>query len=250
MNVYLALVRRELGGAFNSLTGFVVVAVVLLLTGYSLTDIIGKLNGGADDRPVVEMFYQSAYFWLILLPVTPVITMRSFAAEKATGTYEALMTTPVGDLQVVLAKFTGALLFFLLTWLPLLAVLAVLRQVTKEPAFLEPRATFGAFLGLTLMGSLLLSMGCLASALTRSQIIAAMLSFLMGVGLWVVSLRPEAAAADGDVFGRVADHISMMRHMGDFARGVVDSRHVVFYVGGTVLFLFLTTRVVESRKWK
>ena len=86
MNVYLALVRRELGGAFNSLTGFVVVAVVLLLTGYSLTDIIGKLNGGADDRPVVEMFYQSAYFWLILLPVTPVITMRSFAAEKAPTT--------------------------------------------------------------------------------------------------------------------------------------------------------------------
>lgn len=250
MSVFLTLVRRELGGAFNSLTGYVVVAVVLLLTGFTLLDIIEKLNGEQRDWSVMEMFYGSYYFWTILLLITPVITMRSFAAEKATGTYEALMTTPVGDAQVVLAKFTGALLFFLLTWLPLLAVLAVLRQVAHEPAFLEPRATAGAFLGLTLVGALYLAMGCLASALTRSQIIAAMLSFLMGVGLWVVSLRPVVAAADAGIFARAADHVSLIRHMNDFARGVLDSRHLVFYVSGTVLFLFLTTRVVEARRWK
>ena len=137
MSVFLALVRRELGVAFNSLTGYVVVAATLLLTGFSLVDICTKLANMPDDKPITETFYQSAYFWVILLVVSPVITMRTFAAEKSSGTYEALMTTPVGDTQVVLAKFTGALLFYGLTWLPLLAVLAVLRQVTGQAAFLD-----------------------------------------------------------------------------------------------------------------
>jgi ABC-2 type transport system permease protein len=250
MSVFFVLVRRELGGVFKSLTGYLVIAVMLLLLGFSLLDLVTKLNGVANDAPVSQMFYQSAYFWLILLPITPVITMRSFAAEKASGTYEALMTTPVGDGQVVLAKFTGALLFYLLNWLPLLGVLGVLRQVTHEPEFLEPRATAGAFLGLTLIGSLYLAMGCLASALTRSQIVAAVLSFLMGVGLWVIGLRPRVADPAQGLLGRVFDHLSLMRHMDDFARGVIDSRHLVFYLSGTVLFLFLTTRVVEARRWQ
>ena len=109
---------------------------------------------------------------------------------------------------------------------------------------------FRSFLGLTLIGSLYLSMGCLASALTRSQIIAAVLSFLMGVALWVISLRPNAADPGQGPLGRAFDHMSLMRHMDDFARGVIDSRHLVFYVTSTVFFLFLTTRVVESRRWQ
>jgi ABC-2 type transport system permease protein len=250
MRVFLALVRRELGGAFKSLTGYVVVAATLLLTGFSVVDLCTKLVNQPTDRPVTELFYQSAYFWVILLVVSPVITMRTFAAEKSSGTYEALMTTPVGDLQVVLAKFTGALLFFALTWLPLLGVLAVLRQITGEAAFLEPRVTAVVFLGVLLVGSLFMAMGCFASSLTRSQIIAAMVSFLLGVGLWVISLRPAVANPAEGILGRVFDHLSLMRHMEDFSRGVVDSRHLVFYVTGTVLFLFLTQRVVESRRWQ
>ena len=250
MSVFLTLVRRELGGTFKSLTGYVVIAVVLLLAGISLTDMITKLNGSVTEAPITQMFYQSYFFWIILLPITPVITMRTFAAEKASGTYEALMTTPVGEWEVVLAKFAGSLLFYLFAWLPLLGVLFTLRQITQQPEYFEPRATAGAFLGLTLIGSLYLSMGCLASALTRSQIIAAVLSFLMGVALWVISLRPNAAAPGQGLIGRAFDHMSMMRHMDDFARGIIDSRHLVFYVTGTVLFLFLTTRVVEARRWQ
>ena len=111
MHVFLALVRRELGSVFQSLTGYVVLAATLLLTGFSLLDLVTKLIDRPTDAPVTELFYQSAYFWIILLVVSPVITMRTFAAEKSSGTYEALMTTPVGDWQVVLAKFTGALIF-------------------------------------------------------------------------------------------------------------------------------------------
>src|ERR1041385_6407216 len=120
MNVYWTLVRRELGSYFMSFTGYIVIAVVLLLLGVSFVDITAKLSEQPTDAPITEVFYMTLYFWLILLLTTPVITMRSFASEKFSGTYETLMTAPVRDLQVVLAKFTGALIFYLLAWLPLL----------------------------------------------------------------------------------------------------------------------------------
>ena len=250
MRVFLALVRRELGSAFNALTGFVVMAVTALLTGISLVDLVTKLVDRPTDAPVTELFYQSAYFWIIVLVVSPVITMRTFASEKSTGTYEALMTTPVGDWEVVLAKFTGALLFFALTWLPLLAILVVLRRVTGEPGLLDPGATAGAGLGVMLIGSLYMSLGCFASALTRSQIIAAMVAFLLGIGLWVFGLRPPVANPAEGKLARALDQLSLLRHMDDFSRGIVDSRHLVFYLTMTLFFLFLTHRVVESRRWK
>jgi len=225
-------------------------AVCALLTGISLMDLVTKLLDRPTDSPVTELFYQSAYFWVILLLVAPVITMRTFAAEKSSGTYEALMTTPVGDWQVVMAKFTGALLFYGMTWLPLLAVLVVLRRVTGEPGLLDPGSTVGAFLGVMLIGSVYMAMGCFASALSRSQIIAAMVAFLLGIGLWVLSLRPLAATPAEGKLARALDHLSMLRHMEDFARGIIDSRHLTFYFTVTLLFLFLTQRVVESRRWK
>jgi ABC-2 type transport system permease protein len=108
MGVFLALVRRELGIAFNALTGYVVVAITLLLAGFGLTGLLDTLNSDRTDAPITEMFFgDGLVFWLIVIVITPVITMRSFAAERSSGTYETLMTAPVSDLLVVLAKFTG-----------------------------------------------------------------------------------------------------------------------------------------------
>ena len=251
MSVFLALVRRELGGFFKSLTGYVVIAAVLLLNGFALMDIVEKFNLRPLEAPVTEVYYSVAYFWIVLLLTAPVITMRTFAAEKSSGTYEALMTTPVGDWTVVLAKFTGALVFFLLTWLPLLLIFFVLRQVKGEPALCDPRVMAATFVGLGLVGALYMSLGCLASALTRSQIIAAMLSFLLGIGLWVVSLRPDAGpGTESGWWIPVLNHMSLVRHMEDFTRGLIDARQVVFYLTSTALLLFVTQRIVQSRRWQ
>src|SRR3954462_7927403 len=97
MQGFRTLVRRELGSHFLSLTGYVVMATVLLLLGFSFVDVLSKLNGMPVDSPLTEIFYVTLYFWLILLLTTPVITMRTFALEKFTGPYETLMTTPVSD---------------------------------------------------------------------------------------------------------------------------------------------------------
>jgi ABC-2 type transport system permease protein len=141
MQAYWTLVRRELGGYFSSLTGYVIIASVLLLLGFSFSDMLVKLNAMPMHMPLTELFYSTLYFWLILLLTAPVITMRAFAFERFSGTYETLMTAPVSDWEVVLAKFSGTLLFYLITWLPLLGCIAVVRYYTGEPTLLDLRTT-------------------------------------------------------------------------------------------------------------
>src|SRR5260370_24709707 len=109
-------------------------AVDLFLIGCSFVNLMKALNAEARDQPVTELFYGTYYFWLILLLAAPVITMRSFALEKYSGTFETLMTAPVSDLEVVLAKFSGSLFFFLLMWLPLLGCLFIVRFYRRYAA--------------------------------------------------------------------------------------------------------------------
>ena len=249
MRAYLTLVRRELGAFFVSLTGYVIIASVLLLLGISFTGILDALNDSPTDVPLTELFYRSYYFWIILLLTAPIITMRSFAFEKGTGTYETLMTTPVSDLQVVLAKFTGTLAFYVLTWLPLFGCVAVVRYLTGETKVLDPWTTASTFLGFVLMGCLYMSMGCFASALTRSQIIAAMNSLVLGLGLFLLSLRSLVPMPPADWATKLFAYVSLSEHLEDFSRGFVDTRHLVFYASLSIFFLFLTLKVVESRRW-
>src|SRR6185503_10698453 len=109
-------------------TGNTAIGVVVFLFGLSFSLMLQALNTEKTEQPLMELFYNSYYFWLILLLASPVITMRSFAHEKFAGTFETLMTTPVTDLQVVFAKFTGAMIFYLLTWIPLLGCVFVVRH--------------------------------------------------------------------------------------------------------------------------
>jgi len=250
MRVYLTLVRRELGMAFNSLTGYVVVAAVLFILGFTLVDLVETLRSGPSDAPVTELFFRTYYFWYAVLLTAPVMTMRSFAAERTSGTYEALMTTPVGDWQVVLSKFTGALLFFLISWMPLAFMLFVLRHVVNEPLLFVPGVIASTMLGVTLVGALFMAIGCFASALTRSQIVAAMVTFLIGMALWVASYRPLTGLLGSGPHARFFEHISMIRHVTDYSRGQVEVTHLVFYASAVWFFLFLTHRVIESRRWK
>ncbi len=250
MQAFRTLVRRELGGYFNSFTGYAIIASVLLLLGWVFVDLLYKLNGAPNTEPLTEFFFRTYSFWQILLLTAPVITMRSFAAERSSGTYETLMTAPVSDALVVGAKFTGTLLFYLITWLPLLGCLVVVRYYTGEAVLLDPRTAATTYLGIGLIGCLYMAMGCFASALTRSQVLAAMNAFVFGLTLFLLSLRSMGAEPPSGLGGRVFAYISMGDHMEQFSRGMVDTRHVFFYLSFTVFFLYLTLKVVESRRWK
>ena len=249
MRVFWVLLRRELGTFFLSLTGYVIIAAVTLLTGLSFVVLVHNLGPAPATMTVTEMFYSTYFFWLIVLLVTPVITMRLFALEKAAGTFETLMTVPVGDAQVVAAKFSAALIFYLTTWLPLLACLFIVRRFTNQGS-LDAGTLGGMFLGIFLVGSLFVSLGCLASSLTRSQITAAMISFVLGVSLFSLGFLAMQLPLNADWQTQALAVYNLFDQMHDFARGVVDTRAVIFYVSATFLFLFLTLRVVESRRWK
>jgi ABC-2 type transport system permease protein len=196
------------------------------------------------------MFYQTYFFWLIVLLVSPAITMRLYALEKATGTFETLTTTPAGDVQIVAAKFCAALFFYLTAWLPLGLCLWIVRHFTQQGAGLDAGTIIGMCLGIFLTGSLFLALGCFASSLTRSQVAAAMISFVLGVSLFSLGFLAEALPATAQWQTQVISYFGLFGQMRDFARGVVDTRSVVFYTSLTFLFLFLTLRVVESRRWK
>ena len=250
MQAYWTLTRRELGGFFVSLTGYLIIAAAAFLMGLSWVVMVEQLQSEPTPQPDTQLYYSTQYFWLILLLATPVITMRLFALEKYSGTFETLMTTPVSELQVVLAKFTAALVFYVLLWLPSLGCILILRQFINDPAALDTGLLGSTFLGIFLLGCLFMAMGCLASAMTRSQITAAMTSFTLGCTLFLLSFLPGRWAVVAGWQNDLLSHIALFDHMNDFARGLVDFRHVVFYLSLTVFFLFLTLRVVESRRWK
>ena len=186
-----------------------------------------------------------------MLLVAPVITMRLFALEKASGTFETLMTTPVGDLQVVAAKFAAALIFYMVTWLPLLACLFIVRHFTNQAARWIAARSAECIWAFFWPAACFLSLGCLASALTRSQMAAAMISFALGVSLFALAFLAQSNCRSPTEWqSQVLSYFNLFDQMHDFARGVVDTRAVIFYVSATFLFLFLTLRVVESRRWK
>jgi ABC-2 type transport system permease protein len=250
MQTYLTLVRRELGGHFVSWTGYVVISAVLFLLGLCFVNLLQALNTEAMDQPIMELFYGTYYFWLVLLLAAPIITMRTFAMEKFTGTFETLMTAPVSDLQVVMAKFTGALILYLLIWLPLLGLVFIVRHFGHDPTAMDWGALGSTFLGILLLGMLFMSIGCFASSLTRSLMIAAMVTFVLGISIFLLSFLSFSYAGQPGWQSKFFLHVSLIEHMRDFARGVVDTRALVFYTSLTGVFLFLTHKVVESRRWK
>src|SRR5690349_19415510 len=152
MQAYWTLVRRELSGYFFSMTGYVIIAAAMFLLGLSFVDLLKQLRHQPTPMPVTELFYMTWFFWLILVLTSPVITMRLFALEKFSGTFETLMTAPLSELQVVLSKFTAGLVFYLVMWLPLLGCLWVVRHYASEPAALDTATASSAFLGIFLLG--------------------------------------------------------------------------------------------------
>ncbi len=250
MQAYLTLTRRELASFFVSLTGYVIIAAAVFLMGLSFVDMLLLLQGKSTPVPVTQLFYSTGYFWEILLLAAPVITMRLFALEKYSGTFETLMTTPVSDLQVVLAKFTAAMIFYMAMWLPSLFCILILRQYINHPEAFDAGLIASTFLGIFLLGGLFMSVGCFASALTKSQIVAAMVSFAMVYTLFLLSYLSGNLPVTAPWKAALVSHVALFDHMNDFSRGLLDTRHLVFYVSTTFLFLFLTLRVVESRRWK
>ena len=250
MSTWLTLTRRDLAAYFLNLTGYVIIAAAVFLMGFSFVVLMMKLQQDPTPMPVTEMFYITQFFWLVLLLSAPAITMRLFALEKYSGTYETLMTTPVSDLQVVMAKFTAAMVFYLVMWLPLVGCILIVRHYTGEPGAFDVGEIISTYIGILLLGGVYISLGCFASSVTRSQVTAAMISLVLGASLFFIGFLGDQVPGIAPWQAELFSILALFEQMHDFARGIVDTRTVVLLVSLTVFFLFLTLRVVESRRWK
>lgn len=250
MQIFFTLMRRELATYFVSLTGYVIIASVALLWGMSFCVLISTMGATSYQTPVTEAFFSSELFWFILLIANAVITMRLYAQEKYSGTFETLMTTLVGDMQVVTAKFAAAWIFYMIMWLPFLGCCFIIQHFANQAGALDPGILGGTFTGLALFGAFFVAFGSFASALTTNQMVAAMLSLLIGMALFALSFLATGAAAGTGWQATVLSRFGLFEQMREFAHGVIDTRSVVFLLSLTFFFLFLTLRAVESRRWK
>lgn len=250
MRAYLTLTRRELASFFLSITGYVIISGLTLLVGLDFVTLLSSVGTDPVSMPITQLFFNNLLLWIIIVLTAPVITMRLFALEKASGTFETLTTTPVADAQIVAAKFTAAVIFFVIMWLPTLAYMFIVHHFANQAGALDKGTLASMYTGLFLAGCFLLSIGCLASALTKSQVMAGMITLVAGMALLMLNWLAQNVSPGGQWQEQVLSFFNLTQQMLDFTRGIVDTRVIVFYVTVTFFFLFLTLRVIESRRWK
>ena len=250
MRKFYTLLTREVRSYFHSPIAYVVLVFFLLVSGVDFYFQVSFMNQRPASYSVQEAFFNSVFFWFAFVLIFPLITMRVFAEEFKLGTIEPLMTTPVRDSQVVLAKFFGALVFYIVLWVPTLLYFAIFQKITHQPAANSTGSYWGSYLMLLLIGMFYISIGCLASVLTKNQIVAAIISFCAITLLFFLGLIQfillDVSSGMRDALG----YFSAIEHMGTYSRGIIDTRPIVFYLSMTALTLALTYQAFQSRKWR
>lgn len=238
MRKTLILARREISGYFYSPVAYVTGALFLLASGVWFFHAIFRPGQPATLRPLFEAM---AY---IMVFATPLLTMRLVSEEFRSGTFETLVTAPVTDTQVILGKFLGVLFFYMLL-LGCTGLYMALIALFGRP---DPGVAVMGYCGMLLLGAAFLSVGLFASTITSHQPVAAILSIaILSVFAIIMQLLTLNAPAP---WGQVAARLNAMTYFKDFARGMFDTRGVVFFVSSTALFLFLSVKMLESRRWK
>src|SRR6201989_1074123 len=176
MRKFYTLLSREVSSYLYSSIAYIVLDFFLFVSGADFYFQISFMNQRPVQYSVQEAFFNSVFFWFAFVLIFPLITMRTFAEEFKLGTIEPLMTAPVRDWQGGLAKFVGAVVFYMILWLPTLLYFLFFQKITHQTAAAAAGAYWGSYLMLLLIGMFYLSVGCLASVITKNQIVAAIVS--------------------------------------------------------------------------
>lgn len=247
MNGFRCLLKKELASCFLSPIAYVMMFCFLVLTGLSFWKLAAMLADGDSLITARQWFFGSPILWFSMPVIVPLLTMRSFAEEKRSGTLETLMTAPVTETAVVLAKFFGALLFFAVMWLPAGAYLYMLHRLDPAGLLLDPGVILSGAFGMLLISAAYIALGILLSALSPSQIVAAIFTFAI-ISVSFFTTIYAAFATQNPVLRGTGEFFCSYTHILDFSRGVIDSRPVVLYVTVCALLLFTATRVLQLRK--
>jgi ABC-2 type transport system permease protein len=255
MRNVLAIAGKELRQSFSNSVAYVSMGGFLILAGFFFYDMVTSYNkymGYAQMNPqmmdqinVNDLIVSPLFHTMnvLLLLIVPLITMRLFAEERALGTDEMLLTSPISVGEIVTGKMIAALAFYAL----LIAMTAVYPAILLKYARPDLGKLLAGYIGLLLMGGAFISFGMFASTLTRSQVVAATVSFTVLLVFWILGWLAESQQG---AVGGVMRYLSMTDHFERFSQGVVDSSDVVFYVSFIAFFWFLATRAVEATRWR
>ncbi|MCX7918408.1 MAG: ABC transporter permease subunit [bacterium] len=234
-NVYY-IAQREIKSYFSSPIAYVLIAAFLLVSGFFYVVIINFTR----TAELGLLFHNIA---IMLLLLSPVITMRLIAEERRTGTIELLLTAPITETEAVVGKYFGAVCVYLL----------MLILTLHFPLFLiafgnpDKGPIISGYLGLFLMGSSFLAIGILASSFARNQIVAAVFGFSLLLLLWLFSAIAQQFS--GPV-GSVIQYLSIYEHFNNFIRGIIDTQDIIYFLSFIIIALFLAVRVMHNKKWK
>ncbi len=234
-----AIVQRELSSLFFSPIAYIIGFIFLFMTGWFFLSETLVSGGEASLRLLFERMAAVLVFAL------PLLTMRSIADEFASGTIETLMTAPVTDASVILGKFFGALTFFI-ALLAATLVHALILARYSEPVW---SGIMVGYLGLILLGGLFIAVGVFASTCTKHQLLAAIIAMTL-LALFTFVVNYGAQYAKDDWVRSLCAYLNILGHYDDFGKGIVDLASVIFFVSGAGFFLFLATKVLESRRWR
>ena len=254
MSNILAIAHREIKAYFGSPIAYIVIGFFALMFGYFYYALLmffdqnsmrmagmgGPQTANINEQMIRPVFLNSS---VILLFVLPLVTMRTYSEEKRSGTIELLLTAPLTDFQIIMGKFLGAMTLYAAMLGVTLIHLGVLFAFGNP----EWRPVVTAYLGMLLMGGCFIAVGLLISSMTKNQIVAGMITFAVFLMLWVINW---IASFTGPTTQAVLNYLSITGHLDDFTNGVLDTRHLVYYVSFIAFGLFLTARSVDTERWR
>jgi ABC-2 type transport system permease protein len=241
---FLPIFKKEIRSYFTSLIAYIVLTVFLVISGYLYySDLAAFIVWGGES--LTQGLWQFLFhdIRMILLLTIPLLTMRLFAEEKKLGTIELLVTYPFRDIEILTGKYLACLtVLILMLFLTLLypVLLALFHTI-------DPGPLAGGYLGLFLLGAAFISCGIFVSSLTENQIVAALVTSGFIFFFWLIDWNESAASPQ---LAQILHHFSFYEHFYNFARGVIDTKDLVFYLIFSFFFLFLTLRSLESRRWR
>jgi ABC-2 type transport system permease protein len=255
MRNILAIAHKELKSYFASPIAYIVIGVFALLYGYFYIAILaffvrqsmqmGQLGGAGQSMNVNQMLLRPLLqnVTILVLFMMPAITMRTYSEEKRSGTIELLLTSPITDFQIVMGKFLGALALYAIM-LAISLIHVGLLFVYGSP---EWKPILTAYLGLLLLGGCFISVGLFISTLTKNQVVAFMVTFGVFLFLWVINW---IGSFSGPTVNDLTNYLSIVGHFDDFAKGVLDTTHLIYYISFIMFGLFLTAKSVDSERWR